>query len=297
MNAKTTGRILAIGLATALTWSYLSAQTLCPGGKYTVEESLDWCARDQGYNEGATCGARALGSYAQNSDLLNGKLAGNLLSRSGMILAAQEAAKNGDLDRAVEGVICCQIHNSQVRACLQKNRSAVAQWLTPFSSEFNGKTRGLAGPSVIGRFADSTYFLVKPVVWRPDTVQARNLPVITVPAGFVFAFDSIPQVYYSVVRPDDSSFMPVVIHEYLYWTQTLSRRDSDEVFRLAMLDLGLAPSTVSAIYTAVAKFGQEAWDENTRLKREGEKRILKITPTDPTATWSSWKQRSRVFAD
>ena len=297
MIVKTTGKVLVVGLATALNWSDLSAQTLCPGGKYTVEESLDWCARDQGYNEGATCGARALGSSGQNSDLLNGKLAGNLLSRGGMILAAREAAKNGELGRAVEGVICCQVHNTQAHACLQKNRSAVAQWLTPFSSEFNGKTRGVAGPSVIGRFADSTYFLVRPVGWRPDSVQGKNLPAITVPAGFVFAFDSIPQVYYSVVRPDDNSFIPVVIHEYLYWTQTLTRRDSDEVFRLSMLDLGLAPSTVLAIYTAVANFGQEAWDENARLKKGGEKRVLKITPTDPTATWSSWKQRSGVFVD
>nr|WP_249210040.1 DUF1353 domain-containing protein [Bradyrhizobium manausense] len=118
---------------------------------------------------------------------------------------------------------------------------------------------------------------------------------VDVPAGFVTDFASIPRAFYSALRPDGEYSYAAVFHDFLYWTQDRPRPACDEVLRLAMLDFKIDRLTVGVIYEAVRKFGESAWQENTRLKAAGEKRILTKFPSDPRITWDDWKKDKSVF--
>jgi hypothetical protein len=87
-----------------------------------------------------------------------------------------------------------------------------------------------------------------------------------------------------------------VIHDYLYWEQPLDREKADEIFKLAMLDTKVDAPTVQIIYEAVRFGGGSAWTENGAAKAQGESRILKLFPSDPTTSWSDWKKKQGVFA-
>jgi hypothetical protein len=137
--------------------------------------------------------------------------------------------------------------------------------------------------------------LLKPISWRPNEPDSK-IPPVAVPTGFVTDFASIPSAFYSLLRPDGEYTYAAVLHDYLYWTQQRSREESDNVFRLAMIDFQIGNSTVQTIYKAVRAFGQSAWDANRRLKAAGEKRILVKLPDDPRVTWAEWKHDASVFA-
>lgn len=178
---------------------------------------------------------------------------------------------------------------------VERNRSAA---VNPRALESN-RLGGLAGTLVMGRFADPTYYLIQPFSWAPKlgSKAAANFKPVQVPAGFVFSFDGIPRVFWSMLRPDGAFAQAAVVHNYLYWTQTRPRSEADEIFRLAMLDLSIDSKTVELLLAAVRTGGQAAWDANAKLKASGEQRILKQFPVDPKITWVEWKKRPDVYAE
>ena len=120
--------LAALGLA-------LAAFPVCSAAVHAqacdVAASLDWCARDHGFNEGATCGLDALSRAglqglpaAAPQDAL-----GKTWDRASMLIYARAAAKAGWVPVAVNAAICCQTHDPTARACLRRNRGDVAAWL------------------------------------------------------------------------------------------------------------------------------------------------------------------------
>jgi len=97
-----------------------------------VPVHLEWCSRDHGFNEGATCGFNALGGIAgvQLPAALPQPILGNAWDRTNMMGATVAAWKAGATDQAVNAAICCQIHNPAAQQCLQSHRDLVAQWLS-----------------------------------------------------------------------------------------------------------------------------------------------------------------------
>lgn len=87
-----------------------------------------------------------------------------------------------------------------------------------------------------------------------------------------------------------------IIHDWIYWDQSRSREEADNILWIDMTDLGVGYLTRQMIYQAVSRFGQGAWDSNAKLKASGEKRLLKKYPSDPTTTWDEWKKQPDVFA-
>src|ERR1700722_10368584 len=146
-------------------------------------------------------------------------------------------------------------------------------------------TREPVGALYLGRFADPMYFLTQPIAWKPGAGQSQYATV-NVPAGFVSDLASIPRVFWSLLRPDGNYAYAAILHDYLYWTQTRSRPDSDMILKLGMEDFSVDSRVVSTIYEAVRVGGGAAWKDNARLKSSGEKRILKRYPEDPRTTWS-----------
>ena len=166
----------------------------------------------------------------------------------------------------------------------------VEEWM----DKWMGLTKAPVGALHLSRFKGPIYFLTKSIGWKPNTGQ-EVFNEIHVPKGFVTDLTSIPQIFWSILRPDGEYTYPAIIHDFLYWTQTLSREEADMVFKLSMEDFGISTAKSFVIYEAVRLGGQSAWDENTKLKALGENRILKRFPQDPRTQWEDWKKRTDVF--
>jgi hypothetical protein len=122
-----------------------------------------------------------------------------------------------------------------------------------------------------------------------------NFDAVEVPFGFVTDLASIPAIFYSMLRPDAEYAYAAIVHDFMYWTQTRPRDVADSIFRLAMQDFNVGGSTIATLYYAVRSFGQGSWDENAKLRGQGEKRILKIFPPNAGVSWNDWKKRADVF--
>jgi hypothetical protein len=171
------------------------------------------------------------------------------------------------------------------------NRTEIDMWMSKWMDD----QKALNGSLRVGRFRDPMYFLLSPINWSPNLSEPQTLQPVTVPTGFVTDFASIPQIFWSALKPDGEYAYAAVVHDYLYWKQDRPRDEADEILKLAMQDLKVGALTVNAIYEAVHLFGGQAWDVNKQLRQSGESRTLKVFPEDPAILWSEWKVRPDVF--
>lgn len=171
-----------------------------------------------------------------------------------------------------------------------ESKTRVEKWM----NDWMGATKLPVGSLHLGRFKGPIYFLTKPISWIPNEGQTDH-PKVSVPKGFVTDLTSVPRIFWSILRPDGDYTYPAIIHDYLYWTQELPRKEADKIFLLAMEDFGIHPAKIDTIYSAVRVGGGISWSENLAKKNKGGKRILKKFPQDPRITWNDWKKKSNVF--
>jgi hypothetical protein len=158
---------------------------------------------------------------------------------------------------------------------------------TEFGKEFSG------APSFF-IFVDMDYFaLMSQVAWIPPLYQRQG---IVVPKGFVTDFASIPRAFWSLLPPIGRYGYPALFHDYVYWDQTLKRVEADAVFRDTMVELTVPAWKRSILFYAVRIFGFAAWRHNAKLKARGEKRVLKMFPSDLRVSWLEWKREPGVFS-
>jgi uncharacterized protein DUF1353 len=120
-------------------------------------------------------------------------------------------------------------------------------------------------------FADGKNWIVKqPLVYRVGISRDS----IVVPIGFVTDFASIPPVLQSIIQQNGPYQLPALVHDYLYWNQTCTRKQADKILLLAMTEHHVKPAHQTAIYDAVRAAGQFAWDGNARERTQGLPRIL-----------------------
>jgi uncharacterized protein DUF1353 len=155
------------------------------------------------------------------------------------------------------------------------------------------KLGAVSEPLHVGRFADRIYYLTKPIGWKPNPGQKAH--EVRVPIGFVTDFASIPRIFWSALPPDGLYTYPAIVHDFLYWEQTVSRSEADAILRYAMEDFRVGARTIDVIYAGVRAGGSFAWNENAALKGSGEKRILRSFPSEPTVRWADWKMKPGVF--
>lgn len=146
-------------------------------------------------------------------------------------------------------------------------------------------------------FGDWDFYFVEGgiISWKPNAGQ--EFQPVEVPEGFVTDLTSIPRVLWQLLRPEGRYAYAAVVHDYLYWKQTRSRGEADQILKIAMEDSKVDPKIVETISLTVRAFGQAAWDNNARLRKAGERRILKRFPQDFTVSWSEWKKQPGVFAE
>lgn len=116
---------------------------------------------------------------------------------------------------------------------------------------------------------------------------------ITVPVGFVTDFASIPPALQSFIQQNGPSLLPAVVHDYLYWKQTCTKDQSDQILLLAMVEHKVPEAQRVAIYQAVHYAGIFSWEANARDRKAG---LLRILPPDrqklDTKTlWPAYRQQ------
>jgi hypothetical protein len=152
----------------------------------------------------------------------------------------------------------------------------------------------LIRPPFIVPFGDWDYFyLAGNLDWEPN--KGQNYKPVRVPRGFVTDLASVPRAFWSILTPTGRYAYAAVVHDYLYWTQERSRRDADEIFRIAMEDAKTPTATLLTLYNAVRAVGGLAWDANKNAKNRGERRIIQCAPEDRLVSWAEWSKRPNIF--
>lgn len=99
--------------------------------------------------------------------------------------------------------------------------------------------------------------------WSRCDDSAPELPIeqrcklrIVVPTEFVTDFGSIPAIAWPLIgHPAGEYVQATVLHDYLYSTRGISRRESDEIFLEAMEVLGVPRWKRSLMWLAVRSAG------------------------------------------
>jgi hypothetical protein len=176
-----------------------------------------------------------------------------------------------------------------------KEELSKEKWMAELMKQLG--ERASDSPLHLGRFKDPMYYLLDPISWSPNQNQLGKFDAVEVPKGFVSDLASIPRPFWSLLRPDGTYAYAAIIHDYLYWVQTGARESADEILKNSMEDFGIDATTKNIIYLAVRAAGQGAWDQNSKLKAHGEKRLLKAFPANARTLWADWRRNANVFSD
>lgn len=142
---------------------------------------------------------------------------------------------------------------------------------------------------VLTPFADAADWML----WAPLRVAIGGQE-LTVPAGFVTDFASVPSALRGLVSPAGPHLVPSIVHDYLYWNQTCSRDQADRIFALALEGAGVGAVQREVLSQGVrTPLGRRAWRDNARDRDEGRPRIVPpgAPPPDPSETWSAYRLR------
>jgi hypothetical protein len=96
--------------------------------------------------------------------------------------------------------------------------------------------------------------LTKAFTYRDDTGW------FVVPEGFETDFASVPRFFWRLFPPTGKYGKAAVVHDFLYRTGKLTRRECDAVFYNAMKSLGVRFFTRWSMWGAVRLFGWAAYE-------------------------------------
>jgi len=97
---------------------------------------------------------------------------------------------------------------------------------------------------------------------------------VEVAIGFCTDFASIPRLFWIVLPRWGKYGNAAVIHDWLYWDQSRSRRAADDIMLEAMSVLSVSALKKYPIYWGVRAFGWIAWHRNQWDKRAELDRVI-----------------------
>lgn len=90
-----------------------------------------------------------------------------------------------------------------------------------------------------------------------DLVYRGNKDKFVIHGGFVTDFASVPRIFWSLISPWGRQLKAAIVHDYLYTTGVVSRKDADGLFYRMMKELGVGWMKRQAIYRSVRIFGSK----------------------------------------
>lgn len=116
---------------------------------------------------------------------------------------------------------------------------------------------------------------------------------IIVPRGFVTDLASIPDGLAPFGLKANSQYTrAAIVHDYLYWIQTCTKQQADNIFLIAMKESDVTSWKSLVIHLGVDKFGGFSWESNKKARSAGAIRIL---PEDkwnwnPNSSWPEYQK-------
>lgn len=150
-------------------------------------------------------------------------------------------------------------------------------------------------PTALVNFPDGSNFMLdRDLVYKIGI----NTPYsIVVPRGFVTDFASIPQAVHSFgLGPNGRYANASIVHDYLYWTQTCTRKQADNLMAIAMKEQRVDRLVEWSIHRAVKDWGEDAWKSNRTERRNGFVRTL-AAPHDTVPALLAWKDYRKALKD
>ena len=132
------------------------------------------------------------------------------------------------------------------------------------------------------------WILHEPFVFRCESNGHER--VFTAPANFVTDFASIPWGLRAIAPRWGAYGWAAVIHDFLYWEQSIQQQDADEVFLEAMRTSGVPAWRRKLFYYAVHIFGCYAWKKNAALKARDKYARIRKRPLPNAFAIKQWKQ-------
>lgn len=116
--------------------------------------------------------------------------------------------------------------------------------------------------------------------------------IITVPSGFVTDFASVPWYAQSVISVVGKHSVPAVVHDFLYWEQTCTREEADNILAEAMQEYDSPWYQISAVYWSVRAGAGSAWTENAADRKKGLPRVIgkDHLPIPANKTWTEYRK-------
>ena len=131
------------------------------------------------------------------------------------------------------------------------------------------------------------------IVQRPMSLRIGTTgDSITVPAGFVAEFASVPRALWTELSPVGAQQRAAIVHDYLYWFQPCEREETDNLLMIAMKEDGVADLQRGAAYTGVRMGSADVWNANRVARDRGDLRVVPVQ-VRPTAqeSWSHFRAR------
>jgi hypothetical protein len=119
---------------------------------------------------------------------------------------------------------------------------------------------------------DEFFCLERPLLDRSDILRSLNNPefpdgVLTIPAGFVTDFSSVPRVPIVYMLFGDRAHHESVPHDYLYQTHLVSKSVADRVFLEAMQSRGKSAFIRNSMYLGVVLGGGSSYKSGPERMR------------------------------
>ena len=97
-----------------------------------------------------------------------------------------------------------------------------------------------------------------------DVGRSRSADRIIVRAPFITDFASIPRFLWAIWPPMGAYSAAAILHDFLYTSQSRTRRQSDDIFFEAMGVLGVGLITRYALYYGVRIGGWIPWEKKRK---------------------------------
>lgn len=169
-----------------------------------------------------------------------------------------------------------------IGACTKQVATESPEMQSADSSLPSVALQGVQSQRVAG-FAEGEYWMLLSD-YLFETKQSNQ--VITVPAGFVTDYASVPELFIKVGAALRGRFnKAAIVHDWLYWSQECTRLQADNIFKLAMKENNVPDVQALILYNIVKEKGKKAWCKNQKMKKDN---YIKVVPEEDRNIRGDW---------
>ena len=130
------------------------------------------------------------------------------------------------------------------------------------------------GNVILGHIEGTTnHFVVK-----SNFVYISERYRIEVRAGLETDGASVPRIFWNIFPPVSGRYLEAaVLHDALYASKLIDRKEADKIFLEAMKDLGVSLWKRKVMYWAVRAFGKKAWKSHDIMSVSKARRYVKVS--------------------